>query len=234
MLIDDCARLSQVSQELVDLTKYASDLKKFRERQTRIAELLRSLKPMLTALSAFREGNLISVDFNQKADAFLVEVLATLSEFQKDRGWLLEKFKLNTLKSKVDDLKNELERQLRHAWATYKKNRVPSTNSELLGLLAKIQTFKPTVQKVRTLLAQIDAVDFPRNFDHFQEIDQSIISLATEWNSLKSDEVPAIVLDFLRAAATSHGATVDLLTPEVKAWLYDHSVSRFFSIRISE
>jgi len=234
MLIDDCTRLSKLAQNATDLKKYAADLNKFRDRQTKIEELLRSLRPTVTALKAFREHELISADFNQKADVLLAEVRATLSAFQGDRGWLLEKFKLNVLKPKVDDLKNGLDRQLRQAWATYKKHRVPSTNPELLGLLAKIQTFKPTVQKIRSLLAQIDAVDFPKDINHFQEIDQAINSLATEWNSLKSDEVPTIVLDFLRAAANVHGATVDLLTPEVKAWLYEHSVSRFFSIRISE
>lgn len=234
MLIDDYTRLSQLAQDFTDIKKYASDLGKFRDRQTKIEELLKDLKPIVIALKIFRERELISVDLSQKADGLLAELVTTLSAFQKERGWLLEKFKLNTLKLKVDDLKSDLNRQLRQAWTNYRNRRIPSTNSELLGLLAKIQTFKPTVQKIRTLRAQIDAVDFPKDAHHFQEIDRVIDNLRTEWNSLKSDEVPPVVLDFLRDTATSDGAAIGLLTPEVKEWLYEHEISQCFSIRISD
>lgn len=233
MLVEDCNQLSQLAQNVIDLRKYASDLDKFRDRQKKIEELVESLKPLAITLKTFRERELINIDLNQKADTLLTEAVTTLSEFQKDRGWLVEKFKLNTLKSKVDELRNELSRHLNQAWTDYKKRRVPNTNSELLGLLAKIQTFVPTVEKVRSLLAQIDAVDLPKDSNHFHTIDQAIDNLAEAWNSLKSDEVPATVLDFLRAAAT-HGATVDRLTPEVQNWLNEHGISRFFYIRLSD
>jgi hypothetical protein len=174
MLIDDYTHLSQLAQDFTDIKKHASDLGRFRDRQMKIEELLKDLKPMVIALKIFRERELISVDLSQKADGLLAELVTTLSAFQKERGWLLEKFKLNTLKLKVDDLKNDLNRQLRQAWTNYRNRRIPSTNSELLGLLAKIQTFKPTVQKICTLRAQIDTVDFPKDAHHFQEIDRVI------------------------------------------------------------
>lgn len=233
MLVEDCNQLSQLAQNVIDFRKYASDLEKFRDRQNKIEELVKSLRPLVIALQTFRERELINVDLSQKADLLLTDVVTTLAEFHKDRGWLLEKFKLNTLKFKVDELKNELNRHLHQAWTDYKKRRVPNTNSDLLGLLARIQTFKPTVQRVHSLLAQIDAVDLPKDSNHFHLIDQAIDNLAEAWSSLKSDEVPATVLDFLRAAAT-HGATIDRLTPEVQDWLSEHGISRFFYIRLSD
>ncbi|MCY6493404.1 hypothetical protein [Leptolyngbya sp. GGD] len=233
MLVEDCNQLNQLAQTATDLRKYASDLGKFRDRQAKIEELVSSLKPLVIALRAFRDRKLVSNDFSQQANVLLAEVGIILDEFQKDRGWLIEKPRLNSLQSKINECKSKLESQLRRAWGEYKNRRFPNTNDDLLGLLAKIQTFKPTVHRVRALLAQLATVDYPRDAAHFQEIEQAIENLTEAWNSLKSDEVPPVVLEFLRAAAT-HGASIDRLTPEVTAWLNEQGISRFFYIRLSD
>jgi len=233
MLLEDCQKLSRQTQDVVALRKYASNLREFRDRQNKIEPLVRELSPFVTALRAFREKELANFDCNQKADALLTDVTTTLAEFQKDRGWLIERFKFNALQTKVTALKSELETYLKYAWTEYKSQRVPNTNSELLGLLAKIETFKSTVQTIQRLLNQLKAIDFPKDAQQFEQIDQAIAHLTTAWNSLKSNEVPETVLIFLRAAAT-HGATIDLLNLEVQNWLNEHGISRFFYIRLSD
>ncbi|WP_190570459.1 hypothetical protein [Nostoc parmelioides] len=45
--------------------------------------------------------------------------------------------------------------------------------------------------------------------------------------------MPEAVLLFLRDAAT-HGATIDRLTPEVKDWLNNRGIARFFYVRLSD
>ncbi|NJO52700.1 MAG: hypothetical protein HC840_28570 [Leptolyngbyaceae cyanobacterium RM2_2_4] len=226
MLIDDCIQLSRASQNASDLKKYAADLNKFRDRQGKIEPLVQELSPLVTALRTFRERGLANFDCGQKSDELLREVTTTLAEFQKNRGWLIEQFKSTKLKNKVSALKSELEGYLKQAWGNYKRQRIPNTNDELLGLLAKIETFKPTVQSIQRLLNQLKAVDFPKDAQQFEKIDQEIDDLSTAWKSLKSNEVPEAVLNFLRSAAT-HGATIDLLTPEVQNWLNEHGISRF-------
>ena len=233
MLIDDCTRLSKLARDTTDLKKYAADLGKFRDRQSKIEPLVQELSPLVTALRAFREKGLANFDCSQKADVLLLEVATTLNEFHKNRGWLIEKFKSTILQNKVSTLKSELEGYLKQAWADYKRQRIPNTNDDLLGLLAKIETFKPTVQTIQRLLNQLKVVDFPKDIQQFEQIDQAIDDLSTAWSSLKSSEVPEAVLNFLRAAAT-HGATIDLLTPEVKNWLNNQGITRFFYICLSE
>jgi hypothetical protein len=80
---------------------------------------------------------------------------------------------------------------------------------------------------------ELKVIDFPKDAQQFEQIDRAIAGLSTAWNSLKSNEVPQTVLTFLRASAT-HGATIDLLTPEVQNWLNEHGISRFFYIRLSD
>jgi hypothetical protein len=233
MLIDKCTKLSQLAQDTASLKKYAADLGKFRDRQSKIEPLVKELRPLVVALSAFREKGLVDFDCTQKADALLMELAATLTEFKKDRGWLLEKFKFNALQIKVAAVKNELETFLKQAWTEYKKLRIPNTNNELLSLLAKIETFKPTVQAIQRLLKYLNAIHFPKDSEQFKQADQAIENLSIAWSSLRSGEVPEAVLNFLRAAAT-HGATIDLLTSEVQCWLNEHGISRFFHIRLSD
>lgn len=233
MLLEDCQKLSQQAQDVVALKKYATDLNKFRDRENKIIPLVEELRPLVVALRAFREKGVGDCNSSQKADILLIEVSATLAEFQKDRGWLLEKFKSNTLQSKVVAVRNDLEAHLKLAWTEYKRQRMPNTNSELLELLAKIETFKPTVQTIQKLLNYLNAIVFPKDIQDFEQIDQRIDNLSIAWNSLRSSEVPEAVLTFLRAAAT-HGATIDLLTSEVQSWLHEHGISRFFYIHLSD
>ncbi|MBE9111421.1 hypothetical protein IQ273_18615 [Nodosilinea sp. LEGE 07298] len=229
MLLDECQILGQQVQGVVALKKYSADLNKFRERQQKLEALVDDLRPLLIALDAFRERNLISVNFSQKADQVLAEVAAIISEFQKDKGWIIEQFKFNALQAKVSALKVELKGQLQQAWLAYKQKKVPITSSELLELLGKIDTFKPAVQKIQRRIAELKAVEYPQDISHFQRIDQAIQDLETAWGSL--DDVPTDVQSFLRAA-TTHGASIDSLTPEVKNWLIEQGITRFFYIQL--
>jgi hypothetical protein len=236
MFIEDCTRLSQLSQDYKDLKKYKKDLDIFRGHQNKIEELVGSLRPLVIALQTFREQELINVDFSQKANALLSEVITTLAEFQKDKGWLIEQFNRQPLTNKASVLKSELETHLKQAWNKYKEEKgkqVLKINDELLELFAKIETFAPAVQTIKSGLAQLKTVDFPKDSQHFEQIDREIDRLTDTWNSLKSDEVPEAVLDFLRATAT-HGAPIELLTPEVRAWLTEQAITRFFHIRLSD
>jgi hypothetical protein len=235
MLIDNCTKLDKLVQDAAGFRKYAADLSSFQDRQGKIEPLVAELRATVVAMRAFRENQLINFDCNQKADDLAVEATTALSEFQKDRGWLIQKFKgkqFQAFEAKVKTLKYELEEHLRLAWEAHKKRRMPNTNLELLGLFEKEPSWKVTVQRVRSRISKINAVDFPKDLAQFQKIEQEIDNLITDWHSLSSDEVPLAVQDFLRAA-TTHGASIDILTPEVKAWLNEKGFSRFFYIRVS-
>lgn len=235
MLIDECAQLTKLAQDANDLKKYAADLGKFRDRLSKIKPLVEELSSIEAATKAFREKGLIDFDFSHKADDLLGEVAVVLSQFQKDRGWLIEEFKgksFQKFESKVADLKNELETYLQGIWITYKRQKLPKTNPDLLELLEKDQDWKIKVQRVKSRLSKINAVAFPKDSNQFQKIDQEIDLLVSEWNSLSSGEVPIAVQDFLKAA-TTYGATLDRFTPEIKAWLDEKGLSRFFYIRVS-
>lgn len=234
MLLEDCQKLSQRAQDIGVLKKYATDLGKFRNREDQIQTFVKELSPLVVALQAFKAKGINKFTVDQKADQFLKEIIATLSKFSEDKGFLVgEEFKIVALNSKFKILKDFLESELSQAWQTYKKEELPTTNRELLDLLEKISTFRPTVQKVKSILVCLETMKFPANENQFKQVDDFISELSNAWNSLQSNEVPESVLNFLKATSTI-GASLDSLTPEVEAWLRDKGITRLFQIKLAD
>jgi hypothetical protein len=99
--------------------------------------------------------------------------------------------------------------------------------------LDKVSAFKPTVQRIRSLDSQIqDSNSIPQSSEDFERVDRLIEELKQCWDGLNADEVPEAVLRFLRVAA-NEGATLGLLTPEVKDWLAKHGLIDSLRIRLT-
>jgi hypothetical protein len=109
---------------------------------------------------------------------------------------------------------------------------MPSTNSEFLHLLKKVPDFKPIVERVEQLKQRIPQDKYPEKEEEFKKMEGLIESLKSAWANLSAENVPDSVLQFLRAAA-NQGASLDLLTPEVQAWIEEHGISDSLRIRLS-
>jgi ribonuclease D len=79
---------------------------------------------------------------------------------------------------------------------------------------------------------QIQKVEIPKNSEDFDRVDKLIEQLKQSLESLSSDKIPEDVQRFLKAAAKS-GATIDLLTLEVKEWLIQHRLAESLRIRLT-
>ena len=130
-------------------------------------------------------------------------------------------------------MQKALEEQLSEAWRRYRNQNRPSTNNEILNLLDKVSAFKPTVERIRSLDLQIrESHSIPQSIENFEKVDRLIEQLKQCWDRLDADEVPEAVLRFLRVAA-NEGATLSLLTPEVKDWLTKHNLIDYLRIRLT-
>jgi len=234
MLVGDCQQLTQQAQEVVDLKTYATEVDKFRKRENQIQLLVKELSPLVVAFQTFKTKSINKFTVDQKADQFLKEIIDTLSKFSEDKGFLIgEDLKIAALNSKFKALKDSLKDELSQAWQTYKKEKLPTTNRELLDLLERISTFRLTVKKVKHILDRLETMKFPVDENQFKEVDGLISELSNAWNSLQSSEVPESVLDFLKATSTI-GASLDSLTPEVETWLKNKGITRLFQVKLAD
>lgn len=232
--------LLEKSQELIDLSQHRKSLQNFvgylktiQTRQKQIADALATIQPLVEALKAFRQRGINNIDLTQKVESILSFVINAEENLQNNSEWILDNknFKGNILKSNIDSLKTTLEQQLSEAWKSYRDQQMPSTNNEILNLLAKVEVFKNTVRDIQIIDREIKNVIYPKNNAEFAVYERKIEQLKYYWNSLSSDEVPEAVLHFIRAAA-NQGAPLNLLTSEVQDWINQHGISDSLRIRL--
>lgn len=233
MLIDKSEELYQKAQEAINLRSYAEQLAGFQTRETEIQEAVAKLSSLMEALKPFRDRALITLESTQEIQNFLQFVSQAETNFQNNPAWLLDSnnFKGKQFKSGVDKIVKTYERKLSQAWKDYLNQNMPSTNPEFLSLLKQVPDFKQIVEKIEAFKQRIPQDDYPRKEEEFRKIEGLIESLKSTWASLSAENVPDSVLQFLRAAA-NQGASLDLLTPEVQAWIEEHGISDSLRIRL--
>ncbi len=233
MLLEKSQELIELSQKKQALRKNLDNLQIIQTRQKQITDALASIQPLVEALKAFRQRGINNIDLTHKAESILSFVINAEENLQKNPDWILENknFKGSFLNSNINSLKTMLEQQLSEAWKSYRDQYMPSTNSEILNLLARIEAFKNTVRQIQIIDGEIKNVTYPKDNANFIEYESKIKQLKHAWDSLSSDEVPEAVLNFLRAAA-NQGAPLNLLTPEVQDWINQHGISDSLKIRL--
>ena len=234
MLLEDCKKLAEQTQVIKNLKSHAKDLDAFQGQQRKIQEIVDELSELVTAIQVFRhkEIEIRNLSSDQRVDQFLNYLIAIEKEFSLDKGFIIgDRFK--TLKSRSKSLTEFLENELSKAWKVYKENKLPRTNPEILDLLERISTFRPTVQKIKNISSQLEGINFPKSENQLEEMDGYTSQFSEAWNSLQSNEVPEPALNFLKATSTV-GASLDSLTPEVDAWLKDRGITRLFQIKLAD
>ncbi|PHM10110.1 hypothetical protein [Nostoc sp. 'Peltigera malacea cyanobiont' DB3992] len=234
MLLEKSQELVELSQRRKSLQNFVGNLKTIQTRQKQIADALATIQPLVEALKAFRQRGINNIDLTHKAESILSFVMNAEENLQNNSEWILDNknFKGNILKSHIENLKATLEQQLSEVWKSYRDQQMPSTNNEILNLLAKVEAFKQTVLQIQIIDKKIKNVIYPKNNADFTICEREIEQLKYYWNSLSSDEVPEAVLHFLRAAA-NQGAPLNLLTSEVQDWINQHGISDSLKIRLT-
>ena len=233
MLLEKSQELIELSQKKQALRKNLDNLQIIQTRQKQITDAFASIQPLVEALKAFRQRGINNIDLTHKAESILSFVINAEENLQKNPDWILENknFKGSFLNSNMNSLKTTLEQQLSEVWKSYRDQQMPSTNNEILNLLAKVEAFKQTVLQIQIIDKKIKNVIYPKNNADFTICEREIEQLKYYWNSLSSDEVPEAVLHFLRAAA-NQGAPLNLLTSEVQDWINQHGIADSLKIRL--
>lgn len=234
MLIEQSRSLIELSQRKTKIYQHAKNFNGFQERQRQLSEALEELSPLVECLTLFRQRGLTSHDFSYRVAPLLQSVINHHNNFRQDYEWILDNKNFNGRRFEQDltKLKELLNQEMLQAWRNYLTRRLPSTNSEILDLLARIESFKDTVRTIKNLSEQIKRDQFPKNVFEFDSTESLIQQLEQLWNSLNTSEVPTAVLMFLKASASREGAPLNLLTSEVQQWIREHNVSEVLRVRL--
>ena len=235
MLVEKSTQLIELSQKKINLQRYATNLQGFQSRQQQIEKAVAGTLPLVQCLRAFHQKGITNFHFTQNDEILLTFIANVEAEFKKNPEWIIpnENFNKKNFTSRIEQLQNSLKEQLNQSWLVYRSQKMPSTNNEILNLLDKVSAFKQTVQRIRSLDSQIqESNSIPKSSEDFERVDRLIEQLKQCWDGLNADEVPEAVLRFLKVAA-NEGATLGLLTPEVKDWLAKHGLIDCLRIRLT-
>lgn len=154
-------------------------------------------------------------------------------DFLEDEMWIEKDNVFEELQKKADAWNKQGQSIMTQAWSSYVDNLLPTIPAELLDVLGKIPAFQDGVRSINRTLEEAR-----QNKSRLPVVEQEICVIKEKadtvhkaWKEMGTDDVPPAVLIFLRAAG-GQGAGLTTFTPEIGAWLDEHKMSRFFSIRL--
>ncbi|MEH2380424.1 MAG: hypothetical protein V7K27_16315 [Nostoc sp.] len=232
MLLEKSQELVDLSQRKKSLQSFAANLQIIQDRKNKVNDTIAAIQPLAEALQAFRQRGMIDIDLANKTDKIL-NLILNIEENLSNNEWIFDinNTEINNLKSDAERLKNTLEQQLSKYWQRYRDQKMPSTNNEILNLLAKVEAFKQTVLQIQDIEKYLKNIRYPKNNADFAICELKIEQLKYSWKSLKSDDFPEAVSHFLQAVS-EQGAPLNLLTPEVQDWINQHGISDSLKIRL--
>jgi hypothetical protein len=120
------------------------------------------------------------------------------------------------------------------AWRSHARGLIREQSVELLDVLEHVPGLQADARAIRQLATEFDRLSesLPQDeagIDHLEGIAKEI---ERRWQSLEGGGIPREVVDFLAAAALS-GAPLDLLTPAVREWLDERSLTRYVRLSMS-
>lgn len=233
MLLNKAQELIELCETKKNKQKFAVNLQAFQSKQKQITEAVITIQPVVVALKAFRKRDiLLNIDVASKVNEILNIVVEVENKFHDNPDSILD-FKVSNLKSKIETLKKMLEQQLKQSWEMYLNENMPSTNNEVLNIMAKFDEFKQPVDEIRSLDKEIKAINYPKNDIEFSTYEGKIKQLNLCWDVVESDRLSETVLQFLKDAANPNkGASLNLLTSEVKDWIEKYNISDSLKIRL--
>jgi hypothetical protein len=234
--------LAEDARDLIDLIDYKIMLKSnvdeqqaYKTRQVEFTDAVSELKGRIETVRSLCLRGAVSPDVQSKADAFLSQVNNVRSNFDADPAWIIRSGNFNVayFKNALKGLNQELDFHISREWNRYTE-RARHVNGEVLSVLGGIPAFSSTVQKIQILARRIDALRSknPCGEPDFQKFDQLVDDMDKAWGELGSEDVPPSVMKFLRASGTREGATLDLLTEEVKKWLQSCKIEGSFRVQL--
>jgi DNA repair exonuclease SbcCD ATPase subunit len=233
MIAEDAKHLVELIERMNQLKANVDQRVGFRTRQEELEEAARELEKRVVAVNSLAARGSGKPNVAAKANAFLNHIDTVASNFNQAPSWIID-FNNNPFRNALRGLNAELDEHITREWRSYTE-RSRHANTQVLDVLSGIPAFKQTVQKVRVLTARIEQSrrSRPTSEEDFQNFDDLVKQVDAAWGELGSDEVPPNVEKFLRAAGGQEGATLDLLTDDVKEWLAAREINTSFRIRMS-
>jgi hypothetical protein len=131
-------------------------------------------------------------------------------------------------------LPTELRSVVLSAWRLHARSLIREQSVELLDVLEHVPGLQADARAIRELATEFDRLSesLPHDEAGIDRLEGIASEIERRWQSLEGGGIPREVIDFLAAASVT-GAPLDLLTPAVREWLDDRSLTRYVRLSLS-
>ena len=111
MLLEKSTQLIELSQNKINLQRYATNLQGFQSRQEQIKQAVAGTIPLVQSLRAFRQRGIANFALTQKADELLKFIANVEAEFKADPEWIIDNENFNKINFnfRIEQLQKALE-----------------------------------------------------------------------------------------------------------------------------
>jgi hypothetical protein len=212
------------------------NIQAFNSRKNQLIGLSTKLAKVFQTYKVLKEKGIQTEDFKGQ----LADVMRKLQEVNQkyidDPSWIKDQNSLDQLSRKIDKLTIDMTGNFLDVWKEYINQQVPALNTEILSILGKISSFSVTTNEINRIYQNIQTQIrvLPTSTRDVVNMETKCKTLVAKWNQLGADDVPQEVLTFLRGTGTLRGATLSMLTVEVIAWLKQHRLDPYISIKMNQ
>ncbi len=133
-----------------------------------------------------------------------------------------------------DQLIEDYQKAIEDRWNLYKQEHIFQINETVLRLLESFRVFEQDLEKVKTEKKRLDiqlGKMPPDNEMKWKAIHELNRNLRQTWDGLQLDSLPESILDFIKKAQLE-GVSLDNYTPEVRNWLEENKLKKYFRIKL--
>jgi hypothetical protein len=230
MIAEECRTLRNQLEELAQAEARQGIVEQLESRHEVLVTLRDSVVTATSALCALAARTTIVGDIDgSKARDRLQTVRAALND---DPQRITKGRDFTNMKSALEKFADAARQATENTWNQYVSRVRPTINKDQLKEAELQDAFKLTVQKLESSTTSADRISRkpPANEDEFA-------ALEAAWEEIRDliEELPAAASDpaireFLKAANSQRGASLDLLTDAVRQWLADNETTDRYRI----
>lgn len=227
-LLARCQTLEEQLARLDNAKKFKESAQGFESRKEAIENAVADLKPLWARLEVLRRHG-ITVEVPTEVWSLRHSLTKARDDYQNDVSSITKSsaLPLNLLST----LAAKLRVNLKTAWETYVDANTVRVDTNLLQNLEGVPGLRTQIAGVKALKSNLESkrLHVPDSDEDITAFHTAASNLENKWKALQSQDVPAAVLEFLQLAGAG-GASLDLLTDEVRAWLRAQNLEPSFQV----
>ena len=219
-IVTRAARLIDEIENLARHRQFAADSTAVATRADQLERLAAALRARTDQLSLFRDRGIFPNINPMSARGLLDLTKSHRTAFEQDHSSIADdpmdsKFKWR-YQERLAHLCQSVDQALAETWDRYVASIAPDSNDEFLAVLERLPHFAADAQEIAALRNNLRATGPPQTAPDFERAQAAATALNSHYEKLKG--IPKDVRAFL-ADATTEGASIDTLTPDIRAWL---------------